>query len=320
MTWNTMPERVQDYLRSRRALGFVLRIEGAQLERFALFAERQGHQGPLTLELALAWANASPTPEGLGPARRLDVLRPFAKYCRLFEPQTPLLPARLLGPSHRRLTPHIYTQQEVAELLAATAGLVPTDGLRPVTMRTLLALLAVTGVRVGEALRLTDTDLDQHQGLLQVRQSKFHQCRLVPIAPSTGEALAEYIAVRDQRLDHQPVPTLFVFDNGQPLTVRQAEQAFKVLRTRLGWGREANGRWPRLYDLRHTFACQRLLAWYAEGVDVNAKLPLLATYLGHAKVSDTYWYLTGIPALMAIATQRFEQVAVGSAQEASPCA
>jgi integrase len=319
MSFNSMPARVAAYLRTRRALGFELRIQGQQLERFAAFAEQQGHQGPLTLELALAWANASRTPEGLGPARRLEVLRPFAKYCRLLEPQTPLLPAQLLGPAHRRLTPHIYSQQELTALLAATADLVPSDGLRPVTMRTLLALLAATGLRVGEALRLTDADLDQHQALLQVRQSKFRKSRLVPIAPSTGEALAEYIAVRDQHLDDRQALALLVFDTGQPITARHADYAFKVLRRRLGWGRDANGRWPRLYDLRHTFACQRLLAWYAEGVDVNAKLPHLATYLGHAKVSDTYWYLTGIPALMAIATRRFEAAALG-AQEASPCA
>lgn len=319
MSWNTMPERVHAYLRSRRALGFVLRIEGEQLERFAAFAEQQGHQGPLTLELAVAWANASRTPEGLGSARRLEVLRPFAKYCRLFEPHTPLLPARLFGPAHRRLTPHIYSEQELTALLAATADLVPTAGLRPVTARTLIALLAVTGLRVGEALRLTDADLDQEQCLLQMRRSKFRKSRLLPLAPGTGEALAEYITVRDRQLAPRQAQALLVFDNGKPLKQVQAEHAFKVLRTRLGWGRDANGRWPRLYDLRHTFACQRLLAWYAEGVDVNAKLPHLATYLGHAKVSETYWYLTGIPALMAIATRRFEDAAIDAQQELPPC-
>jgi integrase len=319
MSFNSMPERVASYLRTRRALGFTLHIEGRQLARFAAFAEQQGHQGPLTLQLAVAWANASRTPEGLGPARRLEVLRPFAKYCRLFEPQTPLLPARLFGPVHRRLTPHIYTEQELAVLLATCAELVPTNGLRPVTVRTLIGLLAATGLRVGEALRLTDADLDRHQLLLQVRQSKFRKSRLLPIATSTSEALAEYIAVRDQHLERRQPPALFVFDHGKPVSVAHVDYAFKVLRQQLGWQRDANGRWPRLYDLRHTFACRRLLAWYAEDVDVNRRLPHLATYLGHAKVSDTYWYLTNIPALMAIATARFEQTAVGST-EVRPCA
>lgn len=319
MTFSNMSERVAAYLRTRRALGFELRIEGEQLERFAAFAEQRGHQGSVTLELAVAWANASRTPDGLGPARRLETLRPFAKYCRLFEPQTPLLPARLFGPAHRRLTPHIFTEQELIDLFAASAELTPTDGLRPVTMRTFLGLLAATGLRVGEALRLTDADLDRNPWLLRIRRSKFHRSRLVPIATSTGEALAEYIGVRNACLRPGHAQTLFAFDNGKPLTLAQADYAFKVLRTRLGWGRDANGRWPRLYDLRHTFACRRLLAWYAEGVDVNRRLAHLATYLGHVKVSETYWYLTGIPALMAIATARFEQATLSGAG-ARPCA
>jgi integrase len=319
MSFSSMPERVAAYLRTRRALGFALRIEGEQLERFAAFTEQRGHQGPLTLELAVAWANSSRTPNALGPARRLETLRPFAKYCRLFEPQTPLLPARLFGPAHRRLTPHIYTEQELADLFAASAELAPTDGLRPVTMRILLGLLAASGLRVGEALRLTDADLDRDPWLLRIRQSKFRRSRLVPIATSTGEALAEYTRVRNACLKPRHAQTLFAFDNGRPLTLAQADYAFKVLRTRLGWDRDVNGRWPRLYDLRHTFACRRLLAWYAQGVDINRRLVHLATYLGHVKVSDTYWYLTGIPALMAIAAARFEQTSVKNAG-ARPCA
>jgi integrase/recombinase XerD len=317
MSWNSMSERVAAYLRTRRAMGFELRIEGQQLERFAAFADQLGHQGALTLELAAAWANASRTPQALGPARRLETLRPFARYCRLFEPQTPVLPARLFGPAHRRLPPHIYCEQELADLLAATATLPPTHGLRPVSMHTLLGLLAVTGLRVGEALRLTDADVDVQQSLVQVRQSKFRKSRLLPITASTGEALAEYIAVRDQHLGHARVPALFVFDNGKALTLDQVDYAFKVLREQLRWRRDVNGRRPRLYDLRHTFACRRLLAWYAEGVDVNTRLAHLATYLGHAKISDTYWYLTGIPALMAIAAERFEQGAVIREEEGS---
>lgn len=223
MNWNNMPERVAAYLRTRRALGFELRIEGEQLERFARFAEQHGHKGLLTLELTLAWANASRTPEGLGPARRMETLRPFATYCRLFEPQTPVLPARFFGPAHRRLTPHIYTEKELGELFAASAELVPTDGLRPVTLRTLLGLLAATGLRVGEALRLTDADLDVQQSLLLVCQSKFRKSRLLPIAVSTSEALVEYIAIRDQHLGLQRAPALFVFDSGKALTLAQAD-------------------------------------------------------------------------------------------------
>jgi integrase/recombinase XerD len=312
---NNMHERVAAYLRTRRTLGFALDVEGRQLESFARFADRQGHAGPLTLALAVDWAKASRTPEGLGPARRLETLRPFAKYCRLFEPQTEVPPAHLFGPAHRRPTPHIYAEQELAQLLAATAGLHPTDGLRPLTMRALLSLLAAAGLRIGEALRLQDADLDLRGQLLRVRGSKFRKSRLLPVQAGTAEALAEYIEVRNRHLHCMSVPALFVFDDAEPLNVRRAEHAFGRLRKRLDWARAARGPAPRLYDLRHTFACRRLLAWYEEGTDVNRMLPHLATYLGHAKVSDTYWYLTGIPELMAIAAQRFEQAAALTGEE-----
>lgn len=316
MHWTSMSERVGAYLRTRRALGFALVIEGQQLERFAVFAAQQGHQGPLTLAVALAWAQTSRTPEGLGPARRLEVLRPFAKYCQLFEPDTEVPPPRLLGPAHRRLPPHIYSQEEVATLLAATAQLHPTAGLRPVTIHTLLGVLAATGLRVGEALRLQDGDVDLEQQVLQVRQSKFRKSRLLPIQASTRDALAEYMTVRNHVLGHHRTPALLVFDNGRALTVAQADYAFQQLRKHLDWKPPYTDPAPRLYDLRHSFVCWRLLAWYRDSLDVNRKLPHLATYLGHAKVSDTYWYLTGIPELMAIAAERFEQAAtaVGEAQ------
>lgn len=313
--WSNMHERVAAYLRTRRALGFVLAIEGQQLERFARFAEQRAHQGPLTLALAVDWANASLTPEGLGPARRIETLRPFAKYCQLFEPQTEVPPARLFGPAHRRLPPHIYSSQELRQLLAATAGLHPTDGLRPVTMRTLLGFLVATGLRPGEALRLQDQDVDLERGMVEVHESKFRKSRLVPLHPSTTEALAEYLNVRQRCLGHLQSPGFFLFDNACPITGVQARYAFHLIRQQLGWDKPATGPVPRLYDLRHTFACQCLLRWYAEGVDVHRMLPQLATYMGHCKVSDTYWYLTGIPALMAIAAERFERAAETSEED-----
>ncbi|CAM3620867.1 tyrosine-type recombinase/integrase [Halomonas lysinitropha] len=313
--WSSMHQRVAAYLRTRRALGFELTIEGRQLERFAHFAEQRAHQGPLTLVLAVTWANASLTPEGLGPARRLETLRPFAKYCQLFEPQTEIPPARLFGPAHRRLPPHIYSSQELKQLLAATAALSPTEGLRPVTMHTLLGLLAATGLRLGEALRLQDQDVDLERRMVEVRESKFRKSRLVPLHASTTAALAEYLCVRQRCLGLAQASGFFLFDNARPITGDQARYAFHLIRQQLGWDKPAAGPVPRLYDLRHTFACQCLLRWYAAGVDVNQRLPQLATYMGHCKVSDTYWYLTGIPALMAIAAERFEQAATMSEEE-----
>lgn len=315
--WLTMSERVEAYLSARRALGYQLRIEGEQLRRFAQFSERQGHRGVLTLELALAWANASKEQSAIGPARRLEPLRPFAKYCALFEPETEVPPPRLLGPAHRRITPYIYAEAEITAMLTAAQQLSPVDGLRPVTMRCLLGLLAATGLRVSEALSLHRGDVDLDRGLLTVRVSKFHQSRHVPLHPTAREALAEYLCVRERCVPLPRDPAFFLFDNGRAVNGRQARYAFGQIRSALGWDRLPNGRRARLYDLRHAFACKRLLAWYAEGVDVQWAIPHLATYLGHRKVSDTYWYLTGIPELMAVAAQRLEQAAPKPTEERS---
>ena len=303
--WPTMQARVEAYLDSRRRLGYELRIEGEQLQRFAHFADALSHHGVITIALALAWACASDRSGPIGRARRLQGVRALAKFCVPFEPETQVPPARLLGPSHRRLTPHIYTEGQLTQLLNAAGELAPAQGLRPATMGCLLGLLAATGLRVGEALHLQRTDVDLEQGLLCVRQTKFRKSRFVPLHHTTRDALAAYAEQRDQHLPLPRAPAFFLCDNGHAFNAEQARYAFQCLRARLGWD-SVPGRRPRLYDLRHTFACRRLLAWYQAGIDVNAAMPLLATYLGHTKVTDTYWYLTAIPALMAIVSERFD--------------
>lgn len=315
--WFSMPERVDAYLSARRALGYELRIEGEQLRRFAQFAEERRHRGALTLELALAWANAPERQSAIGPARRLEPLRPFAEYCALFEPETEVPPPRLLGPAHRRITPYIYSDADITAMLDAARQLGPCDGLRPVTMRCLLGLLAATGLRISEALSLHRDDVDLDPGLLTVRVSKFRKSRLVPLHPTAREALADYACVRDRCIAQPADPMFFLFDNGRAVNDAQARYAFGQIRSSLGWDRLPGGRRPRLYDLRHAFACKRLLGWYAEGVDVQWAIPHLATYLGHCKVSDTYWYLTGIPELMAIAAARLERTPSGAMEASS---
>ncbi|WP_295454037.1 tyrosine-type recombinase/integrase [uncultured Thiodictyon sp.] len=306
--WSTMQERVAAYLTARRRLGYALRIEGEQLQRFAQFADARGHGGAITTSLALEWAGASTRSGPIGRARRLEVIRPFAKFCAPFEAETQIPPAHALGSAHRRVPPHIYNEEEIGQLLAAAGELVPPQGLRPSSMQCLLGLLAATGLRVSEALHLQRADVDLERGVLCVRQTKFRKSRYVPLHPTTSAALSAYAQLRDRRLPLSREPAFFLRDDGRPLGDAQARYAFQCIRTRLGWDRQP-GRRPRLYDLRHTFACHRLLAWYQEGIDLAQAVPLLSTYLGHAKVTDTYWYLTGIPALMAIAGERFERLA-----------
>lgn len=304
--WSSMQERVASYLHARRSVGYILHVEGAQLQRFASFADQQGHQGHITLDLAVAWAINSQKSHQIGHARRLETVRSLARYCVIFESETEIPPPHLLGPAHRRITPHIYTDQEIAQLLDSANDLQPKQGLRPVTMHYLLGLLAATGLRISEALQLRRNDIDLHQEMLLVRKTKFHKSRYVPLHSMTCKALSNYADFRNRRLPLVQNSAFFLLDDGNALRYRQASYSFQQICAQLGWDVCSSGRKPRLYDLRHTFACRRLLAWYEEGVDVNRMIPLLSTYLGHAKVSGTYWYLTGIPELMAIVTSRFE--------------
>lgn len=304
--WLSMQERVESYLQVRRRVGYTLHIEGAQLLRFARFADQRGHSGHITIDLAVAWANDTNKSKQIGRARRLEVVRPLAKYCAIFEPETEIPPSHLLGAAHQRRTPHIYTDHEIAQLLKAANELQPKNGLRPRTMHCLFGLLVSTGLRISEALRLNRNDVDLQQQVLWVRMTKFRKSRCVPISQTVCDKLTRYAAFRDQQFPVVQTPVFFLLDDGSALHYRQAHYAFLSIRARLGWNIYHKGRSPRLYDLRHTFVCRRLLAWYEQTIDVDRMMPVLSTYLGHAKVTDTYWYLTGIPALMEIVAKRFE--------------
>jgi len=303
----SMTVLVQEYLAVRRALGVQLRIDGQQLLDFGRYADSSGRQTEITIELVARWARSSARSTSVGWTRRVDVVRPFARYRLAFDPRTEIPPRNLLGPAHRRKQPHIYTESEVRLLLAAASRLTPVNGLRPITVRTLLGLLACTGLRPAEAIKLTRSDVDLEAGVLTIRETKFCKSRLVPLHSSATRALLRYTMVRDDKVPAPTAPSFFVVDGGFPFTKSKLRTAFIRIRRELGWATTPRPKRPRLYDLRHAFACRRLLRWCAAGVDVHCALPALSTYLGHVKISDTYWYLTGIPELMAVTAGRFER-------------
>jgi len=305
--WSNMQDRVESYLQARRRVGYILRIEGAQLLRFARYADQRGHSQHITIDLAVAWAIDSPKSNQIGRARRLEVIRPLAKYCAIFEPATEIPPPHLLGAARQRKTPHIYDDHEIALLLDMANELNPRQGLRPRTMHCLFGLLISTGLRISEALHLNRNEVDLHHQVLLVRLTKFRKSRYVPMHEMVCRVLSQYVDFRDQRLPAVQSSAFFLLDDGSALQYPQALYAFHTIRTKLGWGIRSNGRFPRIYDLRHTFVCRRLLTWYEQGVDIDRMMPVLSTYLGHVKVTDTYWYLTGIPALMEIVAKRFEE-------------
>lgn len=299
----------EEYLALRRKLGFALRVEGEELLRFARYADQSGHRGPLTVDLAVHWAKLPKDARRMYWARRLDVIRRFAKYRALFEPDTEIPPEGLFGPSYGRPPPHIYTDNEMASLLEEATNLDLTGTRGPRTYVTLFGLLACTGLRISEALRLTRSDVDLEEGVLSIQMTKFRKSRFVPVHISTVERLRSYAEDRERYHPVVRCSTFFVSKRGTPLKYRPVLNRFIALRNKLGWTGKGTQSPPRIQDLRHTFACRRLLRWYEEGVDVSRKINSLSTYLGHVRISNTYWYLTAVPELLAAAAARFERLA-----------
>lgn len=305
----TITKQVEQYLAARRAMGFDLRGEGYQLHAFARSAEKAGHTGPLTTDLLLRWVQAAKKPGPVTASRRVEVLRPFLKYCRQFDPTCPVLPLGLCGPAHRRTSPHIYTEAEIAELLTAARELKP-DGLRPLTYVTLFGILAATGMRVSEALHLKQADVNWKHSSLTVRETKFKKSRLVPLHSTTIEALARYAKASAAIFRQPSVETFFLTPVGRSLPKRTVHHTFDVLRRQLGWVARGSHPQPRVHDLRHTFICRALLRSQRDN-QLDHGVDAIATYVGHAKVSDTYWYVTAIPELMGIASERFSRFSSG---------
>lgn len=313
---SSMSTKVERYLDYRRALGYQLRTEGKLLEQFAVFADAAGHQGPLTTDLALRWARLLEGCDRLYAARRLEIVRCFARYLAVTEPGAEIPLRGLLGPAHRRTPPHIYSEAEIAALLAGAGRLAPTHGLRPQTYVTLFGLLACTGLRISEALHLGRTDADLARGVLKIRETKFRKTRLVPTHPTATAALQAYADLREHLVGETECDCFFVSECGQGLPYSTVRGVFRRLCDSLGIA-GAGRRRPRLHDLRHTFACRRIEQCYDAHANVDQAVSALSVYLGHAKVSDTYWYVTATPGLVARAAQRFEKFVALPGQEAS---
>jgi integrase len=307
----TMAARVDEYLAYRRALGYQIRIEGQMLQSFARYADTSGHRGPLTSDLALRWARLPERGSRMYQARRLEVVRTLARYLAPREPGTEIPLRGLLGPAHARRPAFLYSDAQITALIQAARALAPTDGLRPHTYAALIGLLACTGLRIAEALALRVGDFDWEARVLTVRHTKFRKSRLVPLHASAVGPLRDYAAARDRRQVALPDRPFFVSDGSRPLRYGTVRSTFHRLLQQALPGVTPVGRVrPRLHDLRHTFACNRLLLWYRDGADIDQVIDQLSAYLGHVKVTDTYWYLTGVPELLDLAGRRFEQFAV----------
>ncbi len=305
----TIVQRVQTYLDYRRSLGFDLRQTELLLRQFAKFVDQSGWRGPLTTDFILRWVHLPKTASRRYKASRLSAARGFARYLATRDGRTEV-PEQRLMPKIIRPRPHLFGDRELVQLLEAAGRLKPHYRLRPLTYQTLFGLLASTGLRVGEALRLRVGQVDLQRGILRIEQTKFKKSRLVPLHPTTNRALKNYAAARGRLWGHEECRSFFVGRYGTALSYWGALDAFRTILRDLGWQR-GNGDWPRprIHDLRHTFACRCLLRWSRNGENVPHRMSALSTYLGHTCVTKTYWYLTATPELLAIAASRFEQFA-----------
>ena len=291
----------------RRALGVKLRLARRLLQRFVAFAEREGATF-ITTDLALRWATQPADAQPAQWANRLAMVRRFAQHCSAMEPRTEVPPPDLLPHRFRRQPPYLYTDEELRRLIQAAKQLPGLTGLRPQTYATLFGLYAVTGMRTNEALHLDRDDVDLTQGVLTVRDTKFGKSRYVPIHISTAGALRAYATSRDRLCPNPQSPSFFLSERGTRVTEWSWRWTFVKLSHEIGLRSPADSHGPRLLDFRHRFAVNTLLRWYRGGVDVEHHLPHLATYLGHAHVSDTYWYLTATPELLQLAARRLDRV------------
>lgn len=302
----TLRSLLEDYLMTRRALGFKLHSEGTGLKTFVSFME-QRQADYITTELALAWAQQPTSVQEMQRARRLGFVRSFARYCSAVDVRTQIPPPDLIPCKRVRPEPCFFTDGDIERLLQAALDLPPEDGLRRWTFHCLFGLLSVSGLRFCEARGLTLEDVDLDEAILTIRSSKFGKSRLVPLHASTVEVLANYLQRRQRFLPARSSTDVFVNDRGMPLSHDQALDTFQRLLKKIRVAAEGERRRPHLHDLRHRFALKTLLQWYRDGNEVERRLPVLSAYLGHTEVRNTYWYLSARPELMALARERLEQ-------------
>jgi integrase len=303
----TLRRHLEEYLSLRHRLGFKLKEHGRALPQFITFLDAQRAEF-ITTELALVWAQEPKEATKAHLASRLSMVRDFARYLSASDPRTQVPPQGLLPAQPQRTQPYIYTEEEIAALIRHVSRLHPAEALRASTYTTLFGLLAVTGMRVGEVLGLDRADVDLVHGVLTARKSKFNRTRIIPVHDSTRDRLRAYARRRDRLVPVPAADSFFLSDRGTRLLHNAVLCAFIRAACGVGLRQSAAVRGPRLHDLRHTFAVRTLTNWHRSGIDPERRLPLLSAYLGHVKVSDTYWYLSAVPELLGAVSTRLDNI------------
>jgi integrase len=295
---------LEKYLSMRKGLGYKYEQQTRRLGDFVAFMD-QREAKTITTRLAMDWATLPPDRHASWVLRLSDV-RGFARHVSNLDPRTEVPPVGVL-PGLKRAKPHVYSDAQIDALLVAALALPPEDGLRRWTYHTLFGLIAVTGMRLSEAMGLERDDVDLDTGVLTVRLTKFGKSRLVPLHPTTSSAMRSYANRRDAHLGPRGGSTFFVAEQGGRLLHQYVHRVFWRLSREIGLRRPGDHTGPRVHDFRHRFAIRTLLDWHREGKNVEQQLPALSTYLGHTCVRDTYWYLSACPELMEEAARRLDR-------------
>lgn len=293
---------VDQYLEVRRGLGYKLEREGRLLPDFVSFLETH-KASHITVTLALEWATAPAQASARWWERRVSLVRQFARFANSFDPHHEVLPSDLLPvTTGTRRVPYIYSDDDIKYLMTRTYCL---QGLKAHTYRTLLGLLYTTGMRVGEAICLHCNDVDWQQGVLTIRHSKFNKSRQIPVHSSTMTALRQYTKRKNAAVSCPRDANLLLSLAGTQLHYKNVHMTFmRLLRSTYLADRRPER--PRLHDLRHSFAVRTLTQWQQQGLDIQVRLPVLSTYLGHVAPSSTYWYLQATVEMLEPAAKRLD--------------
>lgn len=291
---------LEEYLSIRRTLGFKLEFAAYELADFVDFAEAAG-ANHITTQLALTWAAQPIKDPACRTARRIEAVRGFARFVSGSDPASQVPPPDRVPVRGRKIRPFLFSDADIGKLMGAASQL--PDPLKAATYQTVIGLLAVTGMRIGEVIGLDRGDIDWDHELLTIQGAKFNKVRQLPLHPSTIEALRAYTATRDRLCPKPKTTSFFVSTAGTRLIYQNVQLEFMRLAGAAGLqGCEQNR--PRPHDMRHSFAVRSLIDWYRKGVDPATHMAALSAYLGHVSPSDTYWYLHAAPELVGLAAQR----------------
>jgi integrase len=297
-------EQLSGYMKLRHGLGFSFQEQAYILHAFDRYVHQRIYTAPLTQKLALEFATNNPENSTNYQARRYQIVRHFSEYLRAFVPQTPPLDPKALPHSITRTPPYIYTDEELECILHEALNISPINPVRGVTLHAMVGLGASTGLRISEVVSLDRVDVDLETGVLLIKKTKFSKDRFVPVHSTTLQVLRNYAAMRDASFPDCNHVAFFINMMQRRFCRNTLQQAFRKLARRVGL-RGPKGRGPSFHGLRHRFAVKRLVTWYKQGVDVQAMLPALATYMGHVHYSDTAYYLKATAELLGLAAERY---------------